>query len=200
MVMFMKILIIILSLFMLTGCDNNNENPIVTMEIQDYGPITIELYPEYAPNTVANFISLIESDFYNGLTIHRVVPGFFIQGGDPSGNGTGGPGYTIAGEFQANGFNKNTLSHTRGIISMARSNSYDSAGSQFFIVLDDSAKTSLDTLYAAFGKVTDGMDIIDAIVDDVTITNEVTGQIAEDIIITDVSVDTFGVNYEVEKI
>ena len=199
MVMFMKILIIILSLFMLTGCGNNNENPIVTMEIQDYGTITIELYPEYAPNTVANFISLIESDFYNGLTIHRVVPGFVIQGGDPSGNGTGGPGYTIAGEFQANGYPKNTLSHTRGIISMARSSSYDSAGSQFFIVLDDSAKTSLDTLYAAFGKVTDGMDIIDAIVDDVTITNEVTGQIAEDIIITDVSVDTFGVNYEVEK-
>ena len=199
MVMFMKILIIILSLFMLTGCGNNNENPIVTMEIQDYGTITIELYPEYAPNTVANFISLIESDFYDGLTIHRVVPGFVIQGGDPSGNGTGGPGYTIAGEFQANGYPKNTLSHTRGIISMARSSSYDSAGSQFFIVLDDSAKTSLDTLYAAFGKVTDGMDIIDAIVDDVTITNEVTGQIAEDIIITDVSVDTFGVNYEVEK-
>ena len=200
MVMFMKILIIILSLFMLTGCGNNNENPIVTMEIQDYGTITIELYPEYAPNTVANFISLIESDFYNGLTIHRVVPDFVIQGGDPLGNGTGGPGYTIAGEFQANGYPKNTLSHTRGIISMARSSSYDSAGPQFFIVLDDSAKTSLDTLYAAFGKVTDGMDIIDAIVDDVTITNEVTGQIAEDIIITDVSVDTFGVNYEVEKI
>ena len=199
MVMFMKILIIILSLFMLTGCDNNNENPIVTMEIQDYGNITIELYPEYAPNTVANFISLIESDFYYGLTIHRVVPGFVIQGGDPSGNGTRGPGYTIAGEFQANGYPKNTLSHTRGIISMARSSSYDSAGSQFFIVLDDSAKTSLDTLYAAFGKVTDGMDIIDAIVDDVTITNKVTGQIAEDIIITDVSVDTFGVTYEVEK-
>ena len=199
MVMFMKILIIILSLFMLTGCGNNNENPIVTMEIQDYGTITIELYPEYAPNTVANFISLIESDFYNGLTIHRVVPDFVIQGGDPSGNGTGGPGYTIAGEFQANGYPKNTLSHTRGIISMARSSSYDSAGSQFFIVLDDSAKASLDTLYAAFGKVTDGMDIIDAIVDDVTITNEVTGQIAEDIIITDVSVDTFGVTYEVEK-
>ena len=199
MVMFMKILIIILSLFMLTGCGNNNENPIVTMEIQDYGTITIELYPEYAPNTVANFISLIESDFYDGLTIHRVVPGFVIQGGDPSGNGTGGPGYTIAGEFQANGYPKNTLSHTRGIISMARSSSYDSAGSQFFIVLDDSAKTSLDTLYAAFGKVTDGMDIIDAIVDDVTITNKVTGQIAEDIIITDVSVDTFGVNYKVEK-
>ena len=199
MVMFMKILIIILSLFMLTGCGNNNENPIVTMEIQDYGTITIELYPEYAPNTVANFISVIESDFYDGLTIHRVVPDFVIQGGDPLGNGTGGPGYTIAGEFQANGYPKNTLSHTRGIISMARSSSYDSAGSQFFIVLDDSAKTSLDTLYAAFGKVTDGMDIIDAIVDDVTITNEVTGQIAEDIIITDVSVDTFGVNYEVEK-
>ena len=158
MVMFMKILFIILSLFLLTGC-SEEKNPLVTMEIQDYGSITIELYPDYAPNTVANFINLIEDGFYDNLTIHRVVPNFVIQGGDPLGNGTGGPGYSIRGEFKANGYTKNTLSHTRGVISMARSSAYDSAGSQFFIVLDNSAKSSLDNLYAGFGKVTSGLDI-----------------------------------------
>ena len=195
----MKILFIILSLFLLTGC-SEEKNPLVTMEIQDYGSITIELYPDYAPNTVANFINLIEDGFYDNLTIHRVVPNFVIQGGDPLGNGTGGPGYSIRGEFKANGYTKNTLSHTRGVISMARSSAYDSAGSQFFIVLDDSAKSSLDNLYAGFGKVTSGLDIIDKIVNDVTITNELTGEIKEDIIISKMNVDTFGINYEVDKI
>ena len=199
MVMFMKILFIILSLFLLTGC-SEEKNPLVTMEIQDYGSITIELYPDYAPNTVANFINLIEDGFYDNLTIHRVVPNFVIQGGDPLGNGTGGPGYSIRGEFKANGYTKNTLSHTRGVISMARSSAYDSAGSQFFIVLDNSAKSSLDNLYAGFGKVTSGLDIIDKIVNDVTITNELTGEIKEDIIISKMNVDTFGINYEVDKI
>ena len=169
------------------------------MEIEDYGTIKIELYPEYAPNTVANFVSLIESGFYDGLTFHRLVPGFVLQGGDPDGNGTGGPGYTIDGEFAANGYTKNTLSHETGVISMARSSDYDSAGSQFFIVLDDSAKTSLDNLYAGFGKVIEGMDVIEAIAENEEIANDVTGALEENITITSVTVDTFGYNYEVEK-
>lgn len=198
-----KSFLIIFSLLLLTGCGNDEqvitENPIVTMEIEDYGTIKIELYPEYAPNTVANFVSLIESGFYDGLTFHRLVPGFVLQGGDPDGNGTGGPGYTIDGEFAANGYTKNTLSHETGVISMARSSDYDSAGSQFFIVLDDSAKTSLDNLYAGFGKVIEGMDIIEEIAENEEIANDVTGALEENITITSVTVDTFGYNYEVEK-
>ena len=198
-----KSFLIIFSLLLLTGCGNDEqvitENPIVTMEIEDYGTIKIELYPEYAPNTVANFVSLIESGFYDGLTFHRLVPGFVLQGGDPDGNGTGGPGYTIDGEFAANGYTKNTLSHETGVISMARSSDYDSAGSQFFIVLDDSAKTSLDNLYAGFGKVIDGMDVIEEIAENEEIANDVTGALEENITITSVTVDTFGYNYEVEK-
>ena len=198
-----KSFLIIFSLLLLTGCGNDEqvitENPIVTMEIEDYGTIKIELYPEYAPNTVANFVSLIESGFYDGLTFHRLVPGFVLQGGDPDGNGTGDPGYTIDGEFAANGYTKNTLSHETGVISMARSSDYDSAGSQFFIVLDDSAKTSLDNLYAGFGKVIDGMDIIEEIAENEEIANDVTGALEENITITSVTVDTFGYNYEVEK-
>ena len=198
-----KSFLIIFSLLLLTGCGNDEqvitENPIVTMEIEDYGTIKIELYPEYAPNTVANFVSLIESGFYDGLTFHRLVPGFVLQGGDPDGNGTGGPGYTIDGEFAANGYTKNTLSHEKGIISMARSSDYNSAGSQFFIVLDDSAKTSLDNLYAGFGKVIEGMDIIEEIAENEEIANDVTGALEENITITSVTVDTFGYNYEVEK-
>lgn len=198
-----KSFLIIFSLLLLTGCGNDEqvitENPIVTMEIEDYGTIKIELYPEYAPNTVANFVSLIESGFYDGLTFHRLVPGFVLQGGDPDGNGTGGPGYTIDGEFAANGYTKNTLSHETGVISMARSSDYDSAGSQFFIVLDDSAKTSLDNLYAGFGKVIDGMDVIEEIAENEEIANDITGALEENITITSVTVDTFGYNYEVEK-
>ena len=198
-----KSFLIIFSLLLLTGCGNDEqvitENPIVTMEIEDYGTIKIELYPEYAPNTVANFVSLIESGFYDGLTFHRLVPDFVLQGGDPDGNGTGDPGYTIDGEFAANGYTKNTLSHETGVISMARSSDYDSAGSQFFIVLDDSAKTSLDNLYAGFGKVIDGMDIIEEIAENEEIANDVTGALEENITITSVTVDTFGYNYEVEK-
>lgn len=194
---------ILFSIFLLTGCSNNEQaitdNPIVTMEIENYGTIKIELYPEYAPNTVANFVSLIESGFYDGLTFHRLVPGFVLQGGDPDGNGTGGPGYTIDGEFAANGYTKNTLSHETGVISMARSSDYDSAGSQFFIVLDNSAKTSLDNLYAGFGKVIEGMDVIKTIAENEEIANDVTGSLEENITITSVTVDTFGYNYEVEK-
>ena len=160
-----KIIILFISLILLTGCNEDIQNPIVTMEIKDYGTITIELYPGDAPNTVANFVNLVEDGFYDGLTFHRSVPGFVLQGGDPNGNGTGGPGYTIKGEFSSNGYTKNKISHTRGVISMARSRDNDSAGSQFFIVLDDSATYSLDGLYAGFGRVTEGMDIIDEIVE-----------------------------------
>ena len=197
-----KIFFVILTVFLLTGCSNDEEitaNPIVTMEIEDYGTIKIELYPEYAPNTVANFVNLIESGFYDGLTFHRLVPGFVLQGGDPDGDGTGGPGYTIDGEFKANGYTKNTLGHDKGVISMARSMDYDSAGSQFFIVLDDSAKSSLDGMYAGFGRVTEGMEILEEIEDNEKIADDVTGALEENITITKVTVDTFGYEYTVEK-
>ena len=138
------------------------KNPIVTikMENEALAPIEIELYPEIAPNTVNNFISLINKGFYNGVIFHRVIPSFMIQGGDPNGVGTGGPGYSIKGEFAANGFN-NTLRHTRGVISMARAMSPDSAGSQFFIMHADAPH--LDGQYAAFGKVISGIETVDAI-------------------------------------
>ena len=194
-----KIIILFISLILLTGCNEDIQNPIVTMEIKDYGTITIELYPGDAPNTVANFVNLVEDGFYDGLTFHRSVPGFVLQGGDPNGNGTGGPGYTIKGEFSSNGYTKNTLSHTRGVISMARSRDNDSAGSQFFIVLDDSATYSLDGLYAGFGRVTEGMDIIDEIVENEKIADDATGALEENVVITKVTVDTFGETYNVEK-
>ena len=194
-----KIIILFVSLILLTGCGENTQNPIVTMEIEDYGVVTIELYPDMAPNTVANFVNLIEEGFYDGLTFHRSVPGFVLQGGDPNGDGTGGPGYTIKGEFSSNGYTQNTLSHTRGVISMARSRDNDSAGSQFFIVLDDSATYSLDGLYAGFGRVTEGMDIIDEIVANEKIADDVTGALEENVVITKVTVDTFGETYKVEK-
>lgn len=197
--MMKKIIILFVSLVLLTGCGEDTQNPIVTMEIEDYGVVTIELYPDMAPNTVANFVNLIEEGFYDGLTFHRSVPGFVLQGGDPDGDGTGGPGYTIKGEFSSNGYTKNTLSHTRGVISMARSQDNDSAGSQFFIVLDDSATYSLDGLYAGFGRVTEGMDIIDEIVANEKIANDVTGALEENVVITKVTVDTFGETYKVEK-
>ncbi len=145
----------------LTGVpDPDKAHPVVSMSIQDFGEIQLELYPEVAPNTVNNFISLANSGFYDGLTFHRVINGFMIQGGDPDGKGTGGPGYSIAGEFSDNGF-ENNLKHAKGVISMARSNNPDSAGSQFFIMHKSSPH--LDGAYAAFGQVTQGLDIIDKI-------------------------------------
>lgn len=145
----------------LTGIpDPEKAHPVVSMSIQDFGEIQLELYPEVAPNTVNNFISLVDSGFYDGLTFHRVINGFMIQGGDPDGKGTGGPGYSIAGEFSDNGF-ENNLKHAPGVISMARSNNPDSAGSQFFIMHKSSPH--LDGAYAAFGQVTEGLDIIDKI-------------------------------------
>lgn len=137
------------------------ENPIVTITMANDEKIVLELDPKVAPNTVANFISLVEDGFYNGLIFHRVIPGFMIQGGDPLGNGTGGPGHSIAGEFTSNGF-ENNLIHERGVISMARSQSPDSAGSQFFIMTENSPH--LDGQYAAFGKVIEGIETVDNIV------------------------------------
>ncbi len=135
-------------------------NPVVTIKMFDGGVIKAELYPEIAPNTVNNFISLVEQGFYNGLIFHRVIPGFMIQGGCPKGTGTGGPGYEIPGEFAANGF-ANDLKHTRGVLSMARAMHPDSAGSQFFIMHEDAPH--LDGQYAAFGQVLEGMDVVDQI-------------------------------------
>ena len=135
-------------------------NPIVTIRMHDGGVIKAELYPEIAPNSVHNFISLVEKGFYNGLIFHRVIPGFMIQGGCPHGNGTGGPGYQIPGEFAANGF-QNDLKHARGVLSMARAMDPDSAGSQFFIMHEDAPH--LDGQYAAFGQVLEGMDVVDKI-------------------------------------
>lgn len=130
-------------------------NPIVTIKLNTGKEIKLELYPEIAPNTVRNFVSLVDKGFYDGLLFHRVIPGFMIQGGCPQGLGVGGPGYQIKGEFRANGF-ENPLKHTQGVISMARSQMMDSAGSQFFIMVADA--THLDGQYAAFGKVTEGLE------------------------------------------
>ncbi len=135
-------------------------NPIVTITMDDGKDIVIELYPDIAPITVENFVKLVKDGFYDGLTFHRIIPGFMIQGGDPDGNGTGGPGWNIKGEFASNGV-KNDLKHTRGVISMARAMDPDSAGSQFFIMHADAPH--LDGEYAAFGKVTEGMDEVDRI-------------------------------------
>ena len=137
------------------------QNPIVTFEMDDGGKMVAELYPEVAPNTVNNFISLVKSGFYNGLIFHRVIPGFMIQGGCPQGTGTGGPGYSIKSEFSANGV-PNDLKHSRGVLSMARAMHPDSAGSQFFIMVEPAPH--LDGQYAAFGKVIEGLDVADAIV------------------------------------
>ena len=136
------------------------KNPIVTITMKDGGVIKLELYPDIAPLTVENFVSLVKDGFYNGLIFHRVIKGFMIQGGDPEGTGMGGPGYSIKGEFEANGV-KNDLKHTEGVISMARSMDPNSAGSQFFIMHKNSPH--LDGMYAAFGKTIEGMDVVNRI-------------------------------------
>ena len=135
-------------------------NPIITIQMKDGGVMKAELYPEIAPETVKNFVELASKGFYNGLIFHRVIPNFMIQGGDPQGTGMGGPGYTIKGEFTANGF-RNDLKHTRGVLSMARAMDPDSAGSQFFIMHEDAPH--LDGQYAAFGKVIEGIEVVDKI-------------------------------------
>lgn len=170
-------------------------NPVAFIQMEQGGIIKAELYPEVAPNTVNNFISLANQGFYDGLTFHRVIPGFMIQGGDPDGNGMGGPGYTIRGEFSANGF-QNTLRHSRGVLSMARTMAPDSAGSQFFIMHADAIH--LDGQYAAFGKVIEGMDVVDKIAAARTDWNDRPRQKQ---VIAKISVMTFGVEYpEPEKL
>ncbi|HEX9058896.1 MAG TPA: peptidylprolyl isomerase [Clostridia bacterium] len=169
-------------------------NPIATIKTEK-GTIKVELYPEIAPNTVRNFISLANKGFYNGLTFHRVIPGFMIQGGCPEGTGIGGPGYSIKGEFTSNG-HKNDLKHERGVISMARSNRNDSAGSQFFIMVKNSPH--LDGQYASFGKVIEGIEAADKIVNVKADWND---KPEEEQKMIEVSVDTMGVEYpEVEKV
>ncbi|MEK4026930.1 peptidylprolyl isomerase [Sporosarcina sp. FSL W7-1283] len=170
------------------------ENPIVTITMENDEKIVLELDPSVAPNTVANFISLIEEGYYDGLIFHRVIPGFMIQGGDPSGNGSGGPGYSIDGEFTSNGF-KNNLKHERGVISMARTGEPNSAGSQFFIMAEDTSQ--LDEEYAAFGKVIEGMEIVDAIVATETDSSD---KPLEDQKMKKVEVDTKGFDYPSPKV
>ncbi len=169
------------------------KNPIVTIEMENGGIIRAELYPEIAPNTVANFVCLVDSGFYDGLIFHRFFPGFIIKGGDAQGNGTGGAGYAIQGEFRANGF-ANHLKHDRGVISMARSMMPNSAGSQFFIMHKNAPH--LDGQYAAFGRVTEGMDVVDAIANTRTGRND---RPIEPQRIAKATVETFGETYKVEK-
>ena len=170
------------------------QNPVVTIEMEDGSVMKAELYPEIAPNTVNNFISLIKKGFYDGVIFHRVINGFMLQGGDPDGNGTGGPDYSIKGEFASNGF-KNDLKHEPGVLSMARTMMPNSAGSQFFIM----HKTSphLDGEYAAFGKVTEGMDVVEKIA---TVETDFRDKPIKEQKMVKVTVDTFGVDYpEPEK-
>ena len=173
---------------------NSEKNPVVTFTMEDGGIIRAELYPEVAPNTVNNFISLANRHFYDGLIFHRVIRGFMIQGGCPDGNGMGGPGYSIRGEFGMNGF-ENNLKHTAGVISMARSQMPDSAGSQFFIMHKDAPH--LDGAYAAFGKVTEGMDVVDKLAETAT---DYSDMPQTPVVMQKVTVDTFGEEYpEPEK-
>ena len=169
-------------------------NPIVTFETNQ-GTIKAELFPDVAPNTVNNFISLVKHGFYDGLIFHRVIPGFMIQGGDPQGTGMGGPGYSIKGEFIMNNFN-NELLHKRGVLSMARSQSPNSAGSQFFIMVDDAPH--LNAQYASFGQVIEGMEAVDKIV---AAQRDYNDRPLENQILEKVTVETFGVDYpEPEKV
>lgn len=179
--------------------DYDTENPVVAMNIEDYGAIIMELYPDKASNTVNNFISLVKSGFYDNNSFHRYVADFVLQGGDPDGNGTGGPGYFIKGEFSSNGFEQNDLKHKKKVVSMARSSSPDSAGSQFFIVLGNA--DSLDGDYAAFGKVVKGWNVIEEIENNETISDPQTGKLTNNLVIKKAIVDTKGKTYdEVEKI
>lgn len=199
------------------------KNPIATMEIEGYGKVKIELYPEFAPNTVANFIRLANRGFYDGLTFHRTIPDFMIQGGDKTGNGSGSPSlsdikdnvevdkeYCIKGEFVANGYNKNTLRHEEGVISMARGDysaygyaeqGYNSAGSQFFIMTKNTS--TLNGLYAAFGKVIEGMDVVHNIENVEVVTREANAEGADKPVtppvITSIRVETYGADYGIPE-
>lgn len=166
------------------------QNPIVTITMENGDVMKCELYPEIAPMTVRNFVSLVKKGFYNGVGFHRIIRGFMIQGGDPKGNGTGGPGYSIKGEFNSNGF-KNDLKHTPGVLSMARTMIPDSAGSQFFIMHETSPH--LDGEYAGFGKVIEGMDVVNKIAETRTSWGDAP---VEPQVMKEVTVETFGVEYE----
>lgn len=165
------------------------KNPVVTIEMMDGDKIVAELYPEVAPNTVNNFISLVQKGYYDGLIFHRVIRGFMIQGGCPNGNGMGGPGYSIKGEFLQNGF-RNELKHTEGVLSMARAMNPNSAGSQFFIMHKDAPH--LDGAYAAFGKVTEGMDVVNKIAD---VRTDYSDRPMKEQKIKSMTVETFGETY-----
>ena len=166
------------------------QNPVVTIEMNNGKIIKAELYPDKAPNTVNNFISLAMSGFYDGIIFHRVIPGFMIQGGDPQGTGMGGPGYTIKGEFYLNGFKQNDLKHTRGVLSMARAMHPNSAGSQFFIMHQNASH--LDGQYAAFGMVTEGIEVVDEIASTPT---DFRDKPKTPQMMKKVTVETFGVDY-----
>ena len=178
-----------LALLASTALAEQNDYPIATIEMEDGSTMVLELYPDVAPNTVANFIELANAGFYEGVIFHRVISGFMIQGGDPTGTGMGGPGYCIKGEFTANGF-KNDLRHSRGVLSMARTMAPNSAGSQFFIMHEDSPH--LDGQYAAFGKVTEGIENVDKIAE--TRTDYQDRPRARQMM-KKVTVETFGVDY-----
>lgn len=174
----------------------DTKNPVVAMYIENYGSIVIELYPDIAKNTVNNFIYLVKSGFYDNNTFHRLIKDFVLQGGDPDGNGTGGPDYSIEGEFSANNY-KNPLKHEKGIVSMARSSSYNSAGSQFFIVLEDAPH--LDGQYATFGKVIDGWNNIEQIIMSERISDENSGKLQQNLILKKAIIDLKGKEYEQVK-
>ena len=165
-------------------------NPIVTFEMQNGKTFKAELYPDKAPNTVNNFLSLVNKGYYNGLIFHRVISGFMIQGGDPTGTGMGGPGYHIKGEFAGNGFKQNDISHVRGVLSMARAQNPNSAGSQFFVMHEET--DYLDGQYAAFGKVIEGLETVDAIANTKTDWND---KPYEEQKIKCITAETFGVQY-----
>ncbi len=167
----------------------SNKNPIVTFTMENGDVMKAELYPEIAPNTVNNFISLINKGFYDGLIFHRIIAGFMIQGGDPEGSGMGGPGYSIKGEFNINGF-KNDLKHSKGVLSMARAQHPDSAGSQFFIMHKDAPH--LDGQYAAFGKLIEGEDVLDKIA---TVDTDWSDRPRNPQVMKTVTVETFGTEY-----
>ena len=173
------------------------ENPVVALYIVKYGSVVIELYPDVAPNTVNNFISLVKSGFYDNNTFHRLMPGFVLQGGDPTGTGGGGPDYTIKGEFSANGFDNNLL-HEKGIVSMARTSQSMDSASQFFIMLDKS--DYLDGSYAAFGKVIDGFSNVERIEKNEVVADSTSGQLANNLVLKKALIDLKGKEYpDVEK-
>ena len=189
-----KLIAFAMTLMLLGAAFADSTTPIATIEMENGDVMKLELYPDIAPNTAANFIELANSGFYDGLIFHRVIPGFMIQGGDPTGTGMGGPGYAIKGEFASNGFD-NPLSHERGVISMARAQDPDSAGSQFFIMHADG--NFLDGEYAAFGKVIEGIEAVDHVAG---VETDAMDRPAQDQVIKTIRVETNGAEYPVEKI